>query len=121
MFKELFEAKKEKEDKIVNFFAYTKDAGGSSSNMYRVSSNMTMRSNHSSVALAITNLQWMVKREDVQAETGNVGTANYRKYFKKRFHAARAKSKNPKEFAKNLNKEFGVTNFTDKPLFEIKR
>jgi len=82
----------------------------------RVSSNITM-TNDKNVGLAISNMQWMLDADDVKKETGNTGTANYDKYIKTRFEKVIKKSKNNKEFAKNLNTIFNVKNFTDKDLF----
>ncbi len=85
-------------------------------NNYRVSSAFTM-TNKSGVSLAATNLQWLVKKPDVTAETGNSGTKNYYEYMKKRFVMASATAKNNKEFAENLNYQFGTSRFTDEKLF----
>jgi len=105
MFRELLEAKP--------LYAWITDPSG---NERRVSSNMTM-TNERGLSLAITNLQYLLSKADVTKETGNSGTKHYHQYMKTRWDEVVKKSKNNKDFAKNLNKAFGITKFTDKELF----
>ena len=122
MFKELFtettKSRKSTKPKKKVFYAYIKGPGGGTDNMYKIFSNKRMRSNHSRVSLSITNLEWMLNRQDIMKEQGNIGTSQVSAYMRKRIDAAADKSKNNKAFAKNLNKEFKVNYFTSEELFE---
>jgi hypothetical protein len=73
--------------------------------------------NANRIPKSITDLDYLVSKIDVTNETGNSGTAHYTKYLKKRIEQAAKKSKNNKEFAKNLNNIFKTNIFTDAELF----
>lgn len=74
-------------------------------------SSLCRITNDSGVSVSINELDYIVNKSDVTAETGNSGDKHYSEYLTKRIKIAASKSKNNDSFAKELNKIFKVNIF----------
>lgn len=62
--------------------------------------------NTNNIPKSITDINYLVNKSDVEKETGNTGTKQYKLYLNKRILQAVSKSKNNATFAKELNNIF---------------
>lgn len=67
--------------------------------------------NYNNIPKSITDIEYLVDKNDVVKETGNSGTKHYIEYLKKRVLQVGSKSKDNTTFAKGLNKVFNTTDF----------